>query len=257
MPGADYDFMRLPLSIRRFMLYQQGCFGGGTVLRLAKYLAENNHGARVLVVTSEVTSIGIRGSGEDHIENLVWQVLFGDGAAAVVVGAEPKMGVEKALFEIMWTSQNIIEGSEGAIVGKLREVRLMFSLQPKIPAHISASVEKLVEEALRPVGITDLNEAFWVVHPGGRAILDVIEERLGLRAEKLASTREVLRDYWSMWSACVLFVMEAIRRRSEEKGLATAGEGLEWGFSLGSGLVSLQRRWFLDAPELPMKTVNL
>ncbi|KAK3000605.1 hypothetical protein RJ639_022126 [Escallonia herrerae] len=32
------------------MIYQQGCFAGGTVLRLAKDLAENNISACVLVV---------------------------------------------------------------------------------------------------------------------------------------------------------------------------------------------------------------
>ncbi|KAI3808453.1 hypothetical protein L1987_24404 [Smallanthus sonchifolius] len=59
MPGADYQLPKLlglcP-SVKRFMMYQQGCFGGGTVLRLAKDLAENNKGARVLVVCSEIIS---------------------------------------------------------------------------------------------------------------------------------------------------------------------------------------------------------
>ncbi|PNX90483.1 chalcone and stilbene synthase family protein, partial [Trifolium pratense] len=58
MPGADYQLIKLlnlNPSIKRFMLYHQGCFAGGTVLRLAKDLAENNIGARVLVVCSEIT----------------------------------------------------------------------------------------------------------------------------------------------------------------------------------------------------------
>ncbi|KAK4482078.1 hypothetical protein RD792_011570 [Penstemon davidsonii] len=53
MPGADYQLTKLlglHPSVKRFMMYQQGCYGGGTVLRMAKDLAENNVGARVLVV---------------------------------------------------------------------------------------------------------------------------------------------------------------------------------------------------------------
>ncbi|KAL4333412.1 hypothetical protein GQ457_07G016330 [Hibiscus cannabinus] len=44
-------------SVKRLMMYQQGCFAGGTVLRVAKDLAENNKGARVLVVCSEITTV--------------------------------------------------------------------------------------------------------------------------------------------------------------------------------------------------------
>ncbi|PHT48754.1 Chalcone synthase 2 [Capsicum baccatum] len=53
MPGADYkltNLLGLRPSIKRLMMYQQVYFTGGTVIRLAKDLAENNKGARVLVV---------------------------------------------------------------------------------------------------------------------------------------------------------------------------------------------------------------
>nr|ASK51798.1 putative chalcone synthase [Muscari armeniacum] len=239
MPGADYEIIKmlgLPLSTKRFMLYMQGCFGGGTALRLAKDLAENIPASRVLVVCSEPISIsGFNGPCKDHIQNLVVQALFGDGAGAVVVGADPRPDVERLLFEIVWTSQNIIQGSDGVIQGKLRESGLMLSLQPEIPLHIAGSIGGLVKEALGSAGISDVNGAFYVVHTGGRAILDAIEMALGLTKEKLAVSREMLRDYGNMSSASVFFVMEAMRRRSEEKQLVTVGEGLEWGLLIGFG----------------------
>ncbi|TVU49527.1 hypothetical protein EJB05_00840 [Eragrostis curvula] len=55
IPGADFEVVKLlglPPSTKRFMLYQAGCHGGGIALRLAKDLAENNDGTRVLVVCS-------------------------------------------------------------------------------------------------------------------------------------------------------------------------------------------------------------
>ncbi|KAK3043374.1 hypothetical protein RJ639_002676 [Escallonia herrerae] len=48
MLGADYQLTKLlglRPSIKRLMIYQQGCFAGGTILHLAKDLAENNAGA--------------------------------------------------------------------------------------------------------------------------------------------------------------------------------------------------------------------
>ncbi|KAG1346802.1 putative Chalcone synthase 2 [Cocos nucifera] len=198
IPGADYDLVKLlglPLSTKRVMLYQQCCYAGGTVIRLAKDLAENNRDARVLVVCCEINTAGIRGPCESHLEDLVSQALFGDGAGALIIGADPRAGVERSIFEIVGTSQNIIAGSEGALVAKLREIGLMGRLKPEIPMHLSGSIEKLASEALNPVGIADWNEAFWVVHPGGRAILDELEKKLGLGEHKLAATREVLKDY--------------------------------------------------------------
>ncbi|KAI4998586.1 hypothetical protein ZWY2020_053928 [Hordeum vulgare] len=70
MPGADFELVKLlglPLSTRRFMMYQAGCHGGGISLPLAKDLAENNPGARVLIVCSEVTAMAFRGPSESHL----------------------------------------------------------------------------------------------------------------------------------------------------------------------------------------------
>lgn len=85
MPGADYQLTKLlglRPSVKRYMMYQKGCFAGGMVLRLAKDLAENNKGARVLVVCSEITAVTFRGPSDTHLDSLVGQALFGDGAAA-------------------------------------------------------------------------------------------------------------------------------------------------------------------------------
>ncbi|KAI7728765.1 hypothetical protein M8C21_028694, partial [Ambrosia artemisiifolia] len=133
----------------------------GTVLRLAKDLAENNKGARVLVVCSEITAVTFRGPNDTHLDSMVGQALFGDGAAAVIVA-----------------------------------------------------------------------------HPGGPAILDQVELKLGLKEEKMRATRHVLSEYGNMSSACVLFILDEMRKKSAEDGATTTGEGLDWGvlFGFGPGL---------------------
>nr|XP_010907554.1 chalcone synthase 3-like [Elaeis guineensis] len=241
MPGADYQLTKLlglRPSVNRFMMYQQGCFAGGTVLRLAKDLAENNRDARVLVICSEITAVTFRGPSESHLDSLVGQALFGDGAAALIVGADPDLAIERPLFQLISASQTILPDSEGAIDGHLREVGLTFHLLKDVPGLISKNIEKSLVQALRPIGIDDWNSIFWVAHPGGPAILDQVEEKVGLKKEKMRATREVLKEYGNMSSACVLFILDEMRRRSAEEGLATTGEGLEWGvlFGFGPGL---------------------
>nr|BBA68550.1 chalcone synthase 2 [Nemophila menziesii] len=241
MPGADYQLTKLlglRPSVKRFMMYQQGCFAGGTVLRMAKDLAENNRGARVLVVCSEITAVTFRGPSESHLDSLVGQALFGDGAAAIIVGSDPVQGIERPLFQLVSASQTILPDSHGAIDGHLREVGLTFHLLKDVPGLISKNIEKSLIEAFQPLGVSDWNSIFWVAHPGGPAILDQVEAKLSLKPEKLRATRQVLSDYGNMSSACVLFILEQMRKNSAKEGYNTTGEGLEWGvlFGFGPGL---------------------
>ncbi|XP_059459487.1 chalcone synthase-like [Corylus avellana] len=242
MPGADYQLTKLlglRPSVKRLMMYQQGCFAGGTVLRLAKDLAENNKGARVLVVCSEITAVIFRGPTDTHLDSLVGQALFGDGAAAIIVGADPDTSInERPLFQLVSASQTILPDSDGAIDSHLREVGLTFHLSKDVPEIISKNIEKSLVEAFAPLGIRDWNSLFWVAHPGGSAILDQVELKLGLKEEKLRGTRHVLSEYGNMVSACVLFILDEMRKNSVEQGKATTGEGLEWGvlFGFGPGL---------------------
>nr|ADK78881.1 chalcone synthase [Lilium hybrid cultivar] len=240
-PGADYQLTKLlglRPSVNRLMMYQQGCFAGGTVLRLAKDLAENNKSARVLVVCSEITAVTFRGPNDSHLDSLVGQALFGDGAAAIIIGADPDLAVERPLFQLVSASQTILPDSEGAIDGHLREVGLTFHLLKDVPGLISKNIEKSLTGAFQPLGISDWNSIFWIAHPGGPAILDQVEERLALKKEKMKATRHVLSEYGNMSSACVLFILDQMRKASAEQGMATTGEGLDWGvlFGFGPGL---------------------
>ncbi|NP_001275296.1 chalcone synthase 2 [Solanum tuberosum] len=241
MPGADYQLTKLlglRPSVKRLMMYQQGCFAGGTVIRLAKDLAENNKGARVLVVCSEITAVTFSGPSDTHLDSMVGQALFGDGAAAMIIGSDPLPEVERPLFELVSAAQTLLPDSEGAIDGHLREVGLTFHLLKDVPGLISKNIEKSLIEAFQPLGISDWNSIFWIAHPGGPAILDQVELKLGLKPEKLQATRQVLSDYGNMSSACVLFILDEMRKASSKEGLSTTGEGLDWGvlFGFGPGL---------------------
>ncbi|KMT00048.1 hypothetical protein BVRB_1g018760 [Beta vulgaris subsp. vulgaris] len=231
MPGADYQLTKLlglRPSVKRFMLYQQGCYAGGTILRLAKDIAENNRGARVLVVCAEITVIGFRGTTETHLDSMVAQTLFGDGAGAVIVGADPDESIEHPIFQLVL--------SNPLQVSLFPPLKILQSKD--LPGLISKNIEKALVEAFKPIGINDWNTIFWVAHPGGRAILDEVESKLGLEEDKLKTTRHVLSEYGNMSSVCVLFILDEMRKRSMREGMATTGEGLEWGvlFGFGPGL---------------------
>ncbi|KAE8701797.1 Chalcone synthase 2 [Hibiscus syriacus] len=245
MPAADHKLAKLiglNPSVQRFMLYQQGCFAAGTALRLAKDLAENNVDARVLAVCSENMVGCFQPPSETHLDVLVGSALFSDGAAAVVVGANPDTTVkERPLFQIISAKQAIIPDSDEIIVAKIREMGMAYYLSKKLPKVIANHIEQSLMESFSPLGIHDLNKLFYAVHPGGPAVLRQIAEKLGLDNDKLKASWHVLSEYGNMWSPTVLFVLDEMRKNTTEEGRAAAAtaatimEGLEWGVLLAFG----------------------
>ncbi|XP_044475922.1 chalcone synthase 2-like [Mangifera indica] len=241
MPGYDYQIVQLlglDLSIKRVMLYQQGCNGGGTILRIAKDLAENTKDARVLIVCVEVTIVGFHCPTETDFDVLVSHSLFGDGAASLIVGADPIPNLEKPIFELVSAAPTLVPNCPGAICGSIREHGLTIHIGKEVPDLIANHIEERLNKVFQPLGISDWNSIFWATHPGGPAILDQIEAKLGLEPEKLRATRHVLAEYGNMSSVTVLFVLDEMRKNSIENGSKTTGEGLEWGvlFGFGPGL---------------------
>ncbi|KAH0673301.1 hypothetical protein KY284_024388 [Solanum tuberosum] len=241
MPGADYQLIKLlglSPSVQRLMMYQQGCFAGGMMLRLAKDLAENNKGARVLVVCAESSAIGFRGPSEAHPDNLIAQALFGDGAVAVIIGSDPKMGLERPIFEIVSAAQTFVPNGDCHLALHLREMGLTFHCTRDVPPTIAKNVESCLIKVFEPLGISDWNSVFWILHPGGNAIVDQVESTLGLEPDKLRATRNILREYGNLSSACVLFILDEMRKKSARDGLKTTGDGLDLGvlLSFGPGL---------------------
>src|SRR5690606_23199669 len=50
----------------------------------------------------------------------------------------------------------------------------------------------------------------WAVHPGGRSVLDRVQQGLDLSDRLLEPARDVLREYGTMPSATVMFILQRI-----------------------------------------------
>jgi len=128
------------------------------------------------------------------------------------------------------------------VVARLYEEGVMYKLNRDLPLLVSSNIQKLAKKALVNARVLTADDdgdwaagLFWAVQPGGREILDKVESRFGLRKEKLAASREVMRQYSNTLSSCIVLILDEIQRRSAEQGLHTAGEGLEWGLLLAFG----------------------
>ena len=55
---------------------------------------------------------------------------------------------------------------------------------------------------------------FWIVHPGGRKVIDNVQRYLCM-TEQLRSSRSVLRNYGNMPSPTVMFVLDEVVRNGD------------------------------------------
>jgi predicted naringenin-chalcone synthase len=84
-------------------------------------------------------------------------------------------------------------------------------LSPKVPDVLAQHVLGVVTGLLGRNGLAVEDVAGWAVHPGGRRILEVAQERLSLPDAALRASYDVLRDYGNCSSATVLLVLEQLR----------------------------------------------
>ncbi|VAI21690.1 unnamed protein product [Triticum turgidum subsp. durum] len=233
-PSADLrlaSLLGLRPTVSRTILSLNGCSGGGRALQLAKELAENNRGARVLVACSELTLIGFYGPQEGRLDTILGNGIFGDGAGAVIVGADPVDCIERPLFEMAFATQTTIPETENEITTRLMKGGLDFHVSIRVPKLLKSNIERCLIDTFKSIGISaEWNDLFWAIHPGGRAILDHVEQLLGLGVEKLAASRRVLREYGNMSAATVIFVLDELRRRR-----ARGEEVAEWGVMMAFG----------------------
>lgn len=231
LPGGDLYLAKglgLPANTQRVMLYFSGCSGGVAGLRVAKDIAENNPGSRVLVATSETTIIGYRPPSADRPYDLVGVALFGDGAGAMIIGSTPDLEAETPLFELHTALQHFLPDTEKIIDGKLTEEGISFRLDRELPEIIGSNIQDFCDELMGFGEVKDYNNMFWAVHPGGPAILNKLEKKLELLPEKLNASRRALADYGNASSNTIVYVLEYMLEEAKK-------DENEWGLILAFG----------------------
>jgi len=203
-PGLDVHLaadLGLSQRVRRLALGHMGCYAALPALRTASALVKA-FDQRALVVCVELCSLHLQPAGSR--QEAVSQALFGDGAAAALVG--PHAGGPG----IVGARTATLPGSEDRMGWLIDDDGFHMSLSPRVPAMVDRTVGRLVQELLDPHGLGPAEVDHWVVHPGGPEILERVQRRLGLSDDQLAPSREVLLDGGNRSSATVLFILESV-----------------------------------------------
>ena len=220
-PGPDYHMIRdvgLNENVERYTIGFMGCYAAFPALRMAAQFCEANPQAVVLVMCLELCSLHLQVSGKP--ESIVANALFADGAAAAIVSArEPAK--DRPYYRVHGFHSALVPSSEAHMAWDIGDHGFNMVLSADVPDLIGSNIREILSGILDKRGLTPADIDEWAVHPGGRAILDQIEEQLSLPPAELEMSRSVLRDYGNMSSPTVMFVLKGFLEEAETERATT------------------------------------
>ena len=214
----------LRLGVLALDLVGQGCGAALPNWRAAEALLVGGRAGRVLSVCVEVCSAATYFDDDPGV--LISACLFGDGAGAAVLAQEPAGHSRRVEWK---TAASVLKPAHRDRLrfeqrgGLLRNV-----LTLEVPALAAEAVAEILDQALTQASVSRGEIRGWILHAGGRDVLNALRLKLGLAPEDLRWSSEVLRDHGNMSSASVYFTLQRARAGG-------APAGWWWLCSFGAG----------------------
>ncbi len=218
-PGLDILLARdlgMTDSVQRLHIGHMGCYAALPGLgATADYVTARQKPAVMLCL--ELTSLHVQPTTEsarsgsptsEDLQQMVAHALFSDAAAAVVL--EPAGSGSRPGFEVVDVVARTDTSTADHMTWDVTDLGFKMGLSPAVPDVLARHARPVVEELLGRHGLAVADVAGWAIHPGGRKIVEVVGEVLGLPEEQLAASYGVLRDVGNCSSATVLLVLERL-----------------------------------------------
>lgn len=215
-PGLDIDLVErlgLDTSVSRANINFMGCYAAFNGLKYANEIVNNNKKTKVLVVCVELCSIHFQKTNDE--DNLLSGALFADGAAAVLV--QGKLPPNSKSLEMSAFHSDLALESKSEMSWKVGHLGFLMKLSPKVPDTIREGIRQLTARLLEKIQIPNDKIDYYAIHPGGKKILEVIEQELGISKMDNIHAYEVLKKHGNMSSPTVLFVLKSLLEDLSEK----------------------------------------
>ena len=218
-PGLDILLARdlgMRTDVQRLHVGHMGCYAALPGLgATADFVTARQRPAVMLCL--ELTSLHVQPATEsarsgrptpEDLQQMVSHALFSDAAAAVVL--EPGAADGPSGFEVVDVVARTDVSTADHMTWDVTDLGFKMGLSPAVPSVLARHARPVVEELLDAHGLTVEQVSGWAVHPGGRRIVEVVGEVLGLSEAALAPSYDVLRDVGNCSSATVLLVLDRL-----------------------------------------------
>jgi predicted naringenin-chalcone synthase len=204
------DIVRLPVT-------EMGCAAGISGIIYAKNFLKANPGKRAAVIAVESPTATFQ-LNDYSMANIVSAAIFGDGAACVLLSSNEEDEGPEVVDEQMYHFYDNIH-----MMGfKLTNMGLQMVLDVEVPETISSHFPDIIHPFLEKNELTINDIDHLIFHPGGKKIVQTVEDLFSYLGKNINDTKEVLRLYGNMSSPTVLYVLERIidnQPAEGEKGL--------------------------------------
>lgn len=221
------DIVRLPVT-------EMGCAAGVSGIMYAKNFLKANPNKRAAVIAVESPTATFQ-LDDYSMANIVSAAIFGDGAASVILSSYEEEQGPEILDEAMYHFYD----AETMMGFKLVNTGLQMILDKAVPETISNHFPDIVHPFLKQNGMTIDDVNHLIFHPGGKKIVQTVEELFGSLGKNIDDTKEVLKLYGNMSSATVLYVLE----RFMDKQLPKGDVGLMLSFGPGFSAQRILLKW--------------
>lgn len=224
LSGHVVERLGLRPDVQAFDLVGQGCAAALPNLMLGNALLATGACEHVLSICVEVSSAAMYLDNDPGV--LISACLFGDGAGAAVLSRQPNPSGRR----IEWKdSTSLVEPAErSALMFEQRDGMLRNILTRAVPGLAANYAQRVLGTVLDRAGLRPGDVGAWIMHAGGRDVLQALEKRLELQPGDLRYSAAMLREYGNMSSAFVYFVLEAALADD-------AAPGWWWLSSFGAG----------------------
>jgi alkylresorcinol/alkylpyrone synthase len=229
IPSLDahlINLMGFRANVRRMPFTELGCAAGAMALGRAADFLKAHPGGNVLIIAVELPTLTFQRKDISQA-NLISSILFGDGAAAVLVTGREVKG-PKILVSETYTFPD----SLGAMGFDLRDSGFHILLAKDVPEMIGAKIRELVDGFLGRNGKKQEDIKGWILHPGGARLLGNVEIALGLTKCQTQPSWDILGNVGNLSSATILFILqEWLEKRPLQPGEYALAAAFGPGFS--------------------------
>lgn len=198
--------MGLSRNIKRVPVFGLGCVAGAAgIARAADYVkAYPNQVAALLSV--ELCSLTLMMS-DLSVANVISSVLFGDGAAAVLVAGSD---LDADGPEVVATRSVFYPDSEYVMGWDICNDGFKIVLSADVPLMVERNLADDVKSFLADHGLKKSQIGAWILHTGGPKVLEATSAALELPENALDASWQCLRKTGNLSSASVLAVLEEV-----------------------------------------------
>jgi predicted naringenin-chalcone synthase len=228
------DHYEMDPSTDKYHVLGVGCASAVPLMRLvAQSMREHPERMGLVVAAESMAGILMRASEDDTRAKVVGSSIFGDGCAAALLDGSP----DAEGPQIVASKVHQIGRSLGAVKLELGAQDSYLHLDRDLPDRAGAGLRALVEDFLCAQDLSLAAIDHWLVHPGGRRIIESVQGALDLCDEQVGISYDVLANHGNVGTPSILYVLKrTIDERSPEPGelglMVTIGPGITVGLML-------------------------